>query len=111
VVADAFSGACASHAEPKSRAVALKLKLRELSRDARFSFALLDLATSRAFAASTALSSPLAIGHTAAGTPPHICHRSSENCLDPWLLVFVIFCLLGRVNSYSTTENEAPPPE
>ena len=68
VVAEAFRVVCAANDDPKSRAVGLKLRLRELSADARFSFVLLDVATSRVLAASTALSAPLAMGHTVDGT-------------------------------------------
>ena len=67
-IAEAFANVCEAHADPKARAVALKMKLRELSVDERFSFVLLDLATARVFCASTALSSPLALGHAPDGT-------------------------------------------
>ena len=66
-VSDAFVNVCATHSDPKKRAVALKMKLRELSVDARFSFVLLDLSTARVFCASTSLSSPLALGHASDG--------------------------------------------
>lgn len=66
-VAEAFASVCEANSEPKQRAVGLKMKLRELSVEARFSFVLLDLATARVFCASTALSSPLALGHAADG--------------------------------------------
>lgn len=66
-VADAFVNVCEAHEDPKSRAVGLKMKLRELGVNARFSFVLLDLVNTRVFAASTALSSPLAVGHACDG--------------------------------------------
>lgn len=66
-VAEAFVNVCEAHADPKSRAVGLKMKLRELSVEARFSFVLLDLTSARVFCASTALSSPLAMGHAPDG--------------------------------------------
>ena len=69
-VADAFTAAIASSDDPKRRALALKAALRALGTNARFSFALLDLRTGRVFAASTALSSPLAVGHAPDGTLP-----------------------------------------
>jgi hypothetical protein len=73
-VANAFATVVNDHSDPKARAVGLKLMLRELSVEARFSFVLLDLATARVFCASTALSSPLAVGHAPDGestsTPP-----------------------------------------
>ena len=43
------------------------MKLRELSVDAKFSFVLIDKVNGRVFAASTALSSPLALGHATDG--------------------------------------------
>ena len=43
------------------------MKLRELSVDAKFSFVLIDNVNGRVFAASTALSSPLALGHATDG--------------------------------------------
>ena len=64
---EAFTRACQAHAEPKARAIGLKMKLRELSVDAKFSFVLIDKVNGRVFAASTALSSPLALGHATDG--------------------------------------------
>ena len=66
-VGEAFTRACQAHAEPKARAIGLKMKLRELSVDAKFSFVLIDKVNGRVFAASTALSSPLALGHATDG--------------------------------------------
>ena len=66
-VGEAFTDACRAHAEPKARAIGLKMKLRELSVDAKFSFVLIDKVNGRVFAASTALSSPLALGHATDG--------------------------------------------
>ena len=66
-VGEAFTRACQAHAEPKARAIGLKMKLRELSVDAKFSFVLIDKVNGRVFAASTALSSPLALGHSSDG--------------------------------------------
>jgi hypothetical protein len=63
-VARAFRDAREGDDEPRARAVALKLAVRALSDEShRFSFVVLDLASGRVFAASTAHSAPLALGH------------------------------------------------
>ena len=86
VVADAFRDACDAHAdEPKTRALALKRHLCALSEKGNaFSFVLLDLATARVFAATTALSSPLAAGHAADGTLLVTCTRSGAKAATAW---------------------------
>jgi hypothetical protein len=86
VVADAFRDACDAHLdEPKTRALALKRHLCELSEKGNaFSFVLLDLATARVFAATTALSSPLAAGHAADGTLLVTCTRSGAKAATAW---------------------------
>ena len=83
-VADAFTAAIASSDDPKRRALALKAALRALGTNARFSFALLDLRTGRVFAASTALSSPLAVGHAPDGTLLVACTRSGAKAATHW---------------------------
>jgi hypothetical protein len=86
VVADAFRDACDAHLdEPKTRALALKRHLCGLSEKGNaFSFVLLDLATARVFAATTALSSPLAAGHAADGTLLVTCTRSGAKAATAW---------------------------
>ena len=83
-VGEAFTAAREAHAEPKARALALKAQLRELSAGHRFSFVLVDLVASRVFAASTALSSPLALGHEADGTLLVTCTRSGAKAATAW---------------------------
>ena len=83
-VGEAFTAAREANAEPKARALALKAQLRELSAGHRFSFVLVDLVASRVFAASTALSSPLALGHEADGTLLVTCTRSGAKAATAW---------------------------
>lgn len=86
VVADAFRDACDAHAdEPRLRALALKRHLCGLSeKGSAFSFVLLDASTARVFAATTALSSPVAAGHAADGTLLVTCTRAGAKAATAW---------------------------
>ena len=85
-VADAFRDACDAHAEePRLRALALKRYLCGMSeKGSAFSFVLLDARTARVFAATTALSSPVAAGHAADGTLLVTCTRSGAKAATAW---------------------------
>ena len=86
VVADAFRNACDAHTEePRLRALALKRHLCGLSeKGSAFSFVLLDARTARVFAATTALSSPVAAGHTVDGTLLVTCTRAGAKAATAW---------------------------
>lgn len=86
VVADAFKTCCEAHDDPRARAVALKLALRDMTANGstKFSFVLVDYATARVFAASTAASAPIAAGHAADGTLLLTCTRSGARAATVW---------------------------
>ena len=83
-VVEAFKAACYAQEEPRARAVALKHTLRDMSSNYRFSFVLVDLNTARVWAASTAMSSPVATGHAADGTLLVTCTRSGARAATAW---------------------------
>lgn len=104
VLADKFFHVRNKHQDLRERAVSLKKMCKELGKQHKFSFIVLDCETRRVFCAATENSAPLSFGHGVDGTLIAFCSRIGNKSHTQW--PFVDKNKLPQASAAATGEKE-----